>query len=166
VAGTDTPKFQFWRFFFLLKGRVSRRAFAAFIIPEKLAVWGADEILRTFQAHTLNISLNILSLVLGLINLIFLWPKFAVSFKRLQDCGFSGNIALILFLPFLFVFWQALSIAGIALPLPAYVYSGSNILFYALWIFTLVLCAIPGTKGINRYGPPPRGPQTHAADAF
>jgi uncharacterized membrane protein YhaH (DUF805 family) len=166
VATSDTPKFQFWRFFFSLKGRVSRRAFAVTFIPARLAVWGADELIRAYQLHTYKISLAILGLALGAINLMCLWPKFAVSFKRLQDFSLPGAIAAILFTPLALNVWNTVQIVIATHPLHTFTDSLSDLLFYVIWGFAIVLCLIPGNKGANRYGSPPRGPQTQAADVF
>jgi len=135
-------------------------------IPARLAIWGADELIRAYQAHTYKISLEILALALGAINLMCLWPKFAITFKRLRDCGLPGAVAAILFVPLALNVCTAVQIIVGIPSLDTFTGTVSNLMFYVIWAFAVALCLIPGNKGANRYGPPPRGPQTEAADIF
>ncbi|MBW8735119.1 MAG: DUF805 domain-containing protein, partial [Asticcacaulis sp.] len=108
--------------------------------------------------------------IFGLIALVLLWPRYAVTVKRLHDRGLPFQLALVHLLHF-----------GVAICQTAYVFIELNaerpgntqywhlvlaILFYAILAGVLLLCLIPGNKGTNRYGRPPRGPQTQAADVF
>ena len=101
---------------------------------------------RTFWLHGV-LALLLLSLVLEgllevagladdasgkLINLVFLWPLFALSIKRQHDFNFSGWWALVHLVP------------GV----------GSLVLL-------LVDGIAPGTHGTNRFGPDPRVSSGH-----
>ena len=57
--------------------------------------------------------------------LVSVWVSIALAFKRLQDIGFSGFLAIAMFIPML------------------------SLLFF------IILCVWPGTPGRNRFGESP-----------
>ncbi len=153
------PPFHFWRFFFSLRGRVSRVPFAAFTLPVKalffFAVTAAGHIFVTTRQ-------DLALILLGVLKWLVIWPSFALTFKRLHDCNLPGLIALALFAPAAVTAVQTVGEIltihqGVAPTAHSVVFGGaSNIFFYGLWLFALGLALYPGTKGANRYGPDPR----------
>ena len=168
MSESQRPPFHFWRFFFSLRGRVSRVPFAAFMLPVKafffFAVTAAE---HSFLATRQDLTL----IFLGVLKWLITWPSLALTFKRLHDCNLPGLMALVIFSPAVVNAIQTINevIAihhGAAPNVSSVLYNGaSNAFFYGLWIFALGLALFPGSKGPNRFGPDPRQ-QASPADAF
>ena len=171
MATTETRRFRLWNFLLSPQGRISRRAYALFIVPATFAPSLLRGAVQYSALHggtgSVAIAANLALLVL---QIALLWPKFASTAKRAHDFGGWGGIGVVGVLPFVAsiaygIYYvlagrQGLNIAHSPWRL------GLNILVYSVWAVTFLLCVIPGTKGANRFGPPPRGPQTQAADVF
>lgn len=96
------------------------------------------------------------TVAMAVVEAALIWPSLAIPWKRLHDRGRSGWWLL------------ALPLALIATHLAAALASGSapaagarsQILWalpaIGLWLWLLIECGVlPGTQGLNRYGPPP-----------
>ncbi len=166
---SSIPPFRFWRFFFSLKGRVSRRAIWWFVLPVEAAtdiiMYGWRHLRPVAQGTSIDDAIVYAS-VIGLIKLMFLWPVFAVLVKRLHDCNVTGLIALPRFLPFVAIIGTAIGVLYIRgidmLYVGSYINLGATIY---LGLLILVLAFLPGSKGANRFGPHPRQSLT-TSDVF
>lgn len=125
--------------FFQLNGRASRKEFWFFILFSTIvslvvgaigSVLGIEYMvemdtlqtvsdLTTSGESVVGFPINILQLVVGL---IFMFPSFAITIRRLHDIGKSGWWQLIIFIPFIGIF------------------------------ILLVFCIMGSQKGTNQYG--------------
>ena len=168
------PPFRFWSFFFSLNGRVSQRAFVlAATLPHFLLF--VEDHLRVYLNRMHHLPIMPWFMAQSLVNLALLWPFFAVTFKRFHDANLSGWPAMAYFLPFVAALAVGFSIAVFYrqhlqdAPLkpnlfhsPAYQWS----VFAIIWMLALIPIFIPGTRGRNRFGPPPDQPLTIVEDVF
>ena len=122
ALGADPQRLSLVQLYLGLRGRIPRRTY-----------WLHGVLSLLLVSVVLNALLDIAALAdepAGkLVNLVFLWPVFAVSTKRQHDFNFSGWWTLIHFFP----------VPGV----------GSLILL-------AVDGSMPGTRGPNRFGPDPR----------
>jgi uncharacterized membrane protein YhaH (DUF805 family) len=108
-----------------LRGRISRSVYwLAFVLLRCIQVAILMQILGGEQASWFNLVLSIGPVIL----LVTLYANIAVSVKRLHDVGYSGLLALALFVPLVD-------------------------LAFSIWTGIL-----PGTAGANRYGATPDAP--------
>lgn len=117
--------------FMIFTGRATRREFWWFFIA-----WLVVSILGSF----LELALQTKMISIG-IQVAFLMPTVAAGARRLHDTGRPGYLMLIPFasIPFLLIgpaFWGLAMLLTLA--------------------FTLVLLAMPGQRGPNKYGDDPR----------
>jgi uncharacterized membrane protein YhaH (DUF805 family) len=159
--------FHFGRFFFSLKGRLTRAPFIAFMLPMKL--------LSTAILTAKYISLPLIpAFALGLIalQLVLAWPQYAIIVKRLHDIGRSALFAIhipvymIAWLYYLFFFYYLSHLQPLnLLPYVAYNLLEKIVVFYGYVLF-FVLAFVPGTKGMNLYGPHPRHTAQSISNVF
>ncbi|MDC7694887.1 DUF805 domain-containing protein [Asticcacaulis sp. DXS10W] len=157
-----------WRFLLSTKGRTARLPYALFMVSTSLGLFAAYAFLLPGIMNTgISIASPVLS-VFGLLAFVLIWPSYALAVRRLKDLNGPIWPALFFLLPFL------TSLLFIVSPWIVPVFpensTGINPEYEALtrtlrqvseavgWLnraLTLILCFIPGTKGANRYGPPP-----------
>ncbi|MFP1132487.1 DUF805 domain-containing protein [Asticcacaulis sp. W401b] len=157
-----------WRFLLSTKGRTARLPYALFMVSTSLGLFAAYFLLLPIM---MNIGFSIYTpviSVLWLLAFVLIWPSYALSVRRLKDMNGPTWPALFFLLPFL------TSLLFVLSPwiVPAFPQNstGINPEYEALtrtlgqvseavgWLnraLILILCFIPGTKGPNRYGPPP-----------
>jgi len=145
------------------KGRASRLAFLAILIGV-YALWQLPDIVVTEllrrRVAVFGWQLAVAQLALALLA----WPVVCMAARRLHDVNLPMWPALI-------YAWHAITavVAAVhnelshALDLPPIAYLIFNLL---ILVVSLALCLVPGNRDMNRYGPPPRGPQNQAADVF
>lgn len=177
MTNTARALFKFWRFFFSTQGRVSRVPYTLSVVLPRLVLVAAalatNAIVtpKDFQMSTM------VRLADGGCFLLLLWPHFAITSKRLHDFGFSLWPALVLFMPFLTGIMLGVALANHMLNIFSTAGSPQSIsLRYAHLILTglthittvasLILALVPGTKGINRYGPNPLHPDGAVTNVF
>jgi len=171
VPKAGTSPFQLWRFLLSSQGRISRRAYALFIMPAIFAPGLLRGAVRYSILHHGLTPIAIFSnLAITVLDIALVWSKFVSTAKRAHDFGWRTETGIVNVLPFVAsvaygIYYVLSQRAGLNLTSSPW-RLGLNVLVYSVWTTTFLLCLIPGTKGPNRYGPPPRGPQTHAADAF
>ncbi len=181
------PPFRFWRFFFSLRGRVSRLAIWAFVLPGKVVAWAAEYLVRrdyyvpamnayiatvksdvadTHRAEQAFTHTAIIMTSVELLSFLLIWPFFALIVKRLHDIGWRGLFALPILLPALYAVvagaLQAVNhLHRVNLPVgPAF-----TVDYYYVWALVLLLAILPGKTAANRYGPDPRS-AAQASDVF
>ncbi|ADU14225.1 DUF805 domain-containing protein [Asticcacaulis excentricus] len=157
-----------WRFLLSTKGRTARLPYALFMVSSSLAVFAAYSFLLPI---IMNIGISIASPVLsvfGLLAFVLIWPIYALSVRRLKDLNGPTWPALFFLLPFLTSLLFVLSpwivpvfpenSAGVNPEYESLTRTLRQISDAVGWLnraLILLLCLIPGTKGPNRYGPPP-----------
>jgi len=107
LADPRKAPFRFWRFFFSLRGRVSRWPFLAFALITHLGILAARQIIGIVAARQFGGDLSspnfeltgLCHTAIGLVDLVVLWPNFALLFKRFHDAGLSGLWSLPYFWP-------------------------------------------------------------------
>lgn len=157
-----------WRFLLSTRGRTARLPYALFMVSTSLALFAAYYFLFPIIMNTgISIASPVIS-VFGLLAFLWIWPSYALSVRRLKDINTQTWPAVFFLLSFLVV--------GLSGALPFAVPIGSpdgtginpdyehiaHVIGTASYIIDwlnraliLILCLIPGTKGANRYGPPP-----------
>lgn len=167
------PPFHYWRFFFSPHGRVSRKAIWYFALPEKVALhilgWSLTYIVQQQIDYPQSSPWMIGITIVGLVDLILMWPVFAVVAKRLHDVGLT---ALFAFPPFLSLAWLLFPMVSIAtgFQTAAGYFEYINMVMQWISIYYLLLIAVlavvPGQKTTNRFGPPVTGPEDDEAKHF
>lgn len=96
-------------------------------------------------------SMGIFGIVLGLVWLALIIPSLAVGVRRLHDIDRSG---LWLLLPYgSWILSIVLTLAG------AVVLAGiANLVSLVAWLIILIFALLDGTRGPNRFGDDPKGP--------
>ncbi|WP_126423582.1 DUF805 domain-containing protein [Asticcacaulis excentricus] len=157
-----------WRFLLSTKGRTARLPYALFMVSTSLAWFAASSFLLPVMMNTpISIASPVIS-VPGLLYVLWIWSSYALSVRRLKDMNSQTWPAAFFLLSFLI---SGLSGAlPFAVPIvspdgtginPDYEHiarvigTAGNIIHWLNRALILILSVIPGTKGPNRYGPPP-----------
>lgn len=132
-----------------IKDRGSRKEFFAF----NFFTWLTFKVLNMLQAPYKNqIELNFTDLIISLtlhgISLFVLLALFTALMRRLHDTNRSG----IHMIPI--VIGIVVGLCGVSLGESNITIAGVVIILLAT-LYLLVLTCLPGTKGLNSYGPPP-----------
>ncbi|MCA1933980.1 MAG: DUF805 domain-containing protein [Asticcacaulis sp.] len=157
-----------WRFLLSTKGRTARLPYALFMVTTSLIVYAISTLIVPMFSNIGMPAYGYALVLAGLPGLLLVWPAFALSARRLKDMSAPTWPALFFLMPWL------ISVVFIAIPfvLPIVPESGTGVNpeyqqissaitiaskagFWLSKVITLILCFIPGTKGPNRYGPPP-----------
>lgn len=147
------------KFLFSPKGRIGRVPFAAFVIPPTMVFVGIGVFLAFNATFIDDQTYDLLLMSLVVLPVLFLWPSFALTIKRLHDINLSWPPALIWFWPFLAVASTFILrlLAGTEADAQIYTTIGERVtvlnrlLLFLELALVAVLSFIPGTKGLNRY---------------
>jgi uncharacterized membrane protein YhaH (DUF805 family) len=112
-------EFDIFNFLFSFKGRVSRSEFWYYILAEFITLFIVSFIISFYKMDKEQITL-----FLGTVSLIFIYPNLAVTAKRAHDFNVSGWLSVITLTP------------------------------YLGFIFMLIIGAIKGNDTENQYGFP------------
>ena len=155
-------------FMLFLAGRTARRVFAIGLVASIAAFFGLAVLWTRLPTpfHGVNEATRFLPF-------LFMWTKCALTARRLHDVNLTGWLTLpgtaIIVIPLIIRF---------VLPPLDIAYNGMDpflenppqMIFAAMGIIAilgdLILCFVPGTKGANRFGPPPGRPATPADAVF
>lgn len=167
------PPFRFWTFFFSPHGRVSRKAIWLFVGPIHTTFfavsWIIPAMLRTDIANgnLQNSPWILANAFLGLFILVLAWPMFAVIAKRLHDLGWIAafGTAQLVGLALGMAYGAATVVTGPQTMSPVFSITTMVLAYYHLALIAL-LAILPGTKGANRFGPPPGSLAPEAAQHF
>ncbi|WP_443750722.1 DUF805 domain-containing protein [Asticcacaulis solisilvae] len=151
-----------FRHFLLPKGRASRLGF----LPVLLGIYVLWQVPELVVTHLLARGVTVFAWQFETANLglaLLAWPLVCAAARRCHDINLPMWPALI-------YAWHVVTEVTLRISnhlgydvLPHFGYSVANL---SIAITSIALCVIPGGKDDNRYGAPPRGPQTPAADVF
>lgn len=113
---------------FCWRGRRNRRSYILFLLAGWVAFCALTALLVLVGATASDDTGTVVAVGWLACVLPFAWANVAVTAQRCRDCGVTGWAALLCLLP------------------------------YAGALFCLVLAAVPGTPGANRYGDAPARP--------
>ena len=109
--------------FFGVSGRIRRKTYmlsAVFFVAVYTYL-----VVQISQTPEDSVQFGLWGLAFLAVLLVSAWSSVALAVKRLHDLGFTGFVAIVMFIPM------------------------------ASFLFFVVLCAFPGQKGANQYGESP-----------
>ena len=180
MADSQKAPLRFWSFFFSLQGRVSRGPFLVFALITHLGLLAARQIIgivaaRQFGGDLSSPSFELTGLcqtAIGLVDLVVLWPNFALLFKRFHDAGLSGLWSLPYFWPVIqgifstVMFTLAVQRGDLAAAeqlTPDYVKWS---IIGVTWGLIAIGALLPARKAANRFGSRPGYSDDRAQDVF
>jgi uncharacterized membrane protein YhaH (DUF805 family) len=114
--------------FFGLSGRIRRKTYilsAVFFVAIYTYL-----VIRIYRVPEDTMEYSLWGLVLLAVLVVSAWSSIALSVKRLHDLGFTGFVAIAMFIPMV------------------------------SFLFFMVLCVFPGQEGPNRFGQSPITPDS------
>lgn len=154
------------KFLFSTKGRLKRLPYVAFVLPSVTLIEGGGFVARSAANNATLDTFAFYFAIPALLQLLLMWPLFALSVKRLHDLNWKAYPAILVWFPL--VFMIAFTVLPFFVPMidpvtnrVSSAFSTTNqymsrigqVLYYAKLILMVTLCLIPGTKGPSRYDP-------------
>jgi uncharacterized membrane protein YhaH (DUF805 family) len=152
----DKPKLSWPQVLFSFAGRIPRKQFAigmlgtigvfiaiyfAIIVTVETILGGAES-----EAASVARAIKLMESRIGtIVNLIFMWPTWALTLKRLHDLGHGWNVMWI---------FVTLDLVSTVLDLAGRDAISANLALLTIGLM-LMLAVIKGTPGANRYGSDP-----------